>query len=115
MSMPRLTKIEEVDQKAIDEIVERIVESVNPEKIILFGSHAYGEPRNGSDLDLLVVMKSALPRYKRAIPIYQALTGLLIPKDILVYTSEEIDAWSEVPQAFISTVMRKGQVIYEKK
>lgn len=110
-----LTKIEEVDRSVIEEVVKRIVEEVQPEKIILFGSYAYGRPCEGSDLDILVVMESTLPRYKRSVPIYKALTGLLVPKDVLVYTPQEIEAWSAVPQAFITTVVQRGQVVYEKK
>jgi len=96
--------------------VKRIVSAVDPEKIILFGSHAYGKPKKGSDLDLLVVVKeSSLPRYRRSVPIYKALAGILIPKDILVYTEKEIEEWSNVPLAFITTIIRKGKVIYERQ
>lgn len=80
-----------------------------------FGSYAYGTPHKGSDLDIVTVMHSDLPRYKRSVPIYRALAGLLIPKDVLVYTPEEIEEWSDVPQAFITTVIKKGKVIYEKE
>jgi len=113
--MMGLTRVKQVDESLLQEVVKRIVESVDPEKIILFGSYAYGEPHEGSDLDILVVMNSDLPRYKRSVPIYQALAGLLIPKDVLVYTPEEIEAWKDVPQAFITTILKKGRVIYEKK
>ena len=113
--MTALTRIKEIDRPLIEEVVKRIVRSVQPEKIILFGSFAYGQPHKDSDLDILVVMESDLPRYKRSVPIYRALAGLLIPKDVLVYTPQEIEAWSTVPQAFITTVMREGQIIYEKK
>ena len=98
----------------LGEVVRRIVEVADPEKIILFGSYAYGKPRGGSDLDILVVMDSDLPRYKRSVPIYKALADLLIPMDILVYTPQEIEDWSDVPQAFITSILRKGKVIYEK-
>lgn len=110
-----LRRIDKVDDSFIREVVDRIVETVHPERIILFGSHAYGSPHRGSDLDVVVVMRSELPRYKRSVPIYRALAGLLIPKDVLVYTPEEIEEWSDVPQAFITTVIRKGKVIYEEK
>ncbi|MBT9169734.1 MAG: hypothetical protein DDT18_00069 [Actinobacteria bacterium] len=83
--MTELTQIKTVDRAVIDEVVRRIVERVRPQKIILFGSYAYGRPHADSDLDILVVMESELPRYKRAVPIYRALAGLLIPKDVLVY------------------------------
>ena len=104
-----------VHGSVLKEVVKRIVQAVNPEKIVLFGSYAYGYPHEDSDLDLLVIVDSKLPRYKRAVPIYRALAGILIPKDVLVYTPEEVAAWKAVPQAFITQVVQKGQVIYEKK
>lgn len=109
-----LGKIAQVDDELLKEIVSRIVNAVHPERIVLFGSYAYGMPKDESDLDILVILHSELPRYKRSVPIYKALTGLLVPKDILVYTPEEIEDWSEVPQAFITTILKKGKVIYEK-
>ena len=112
----KLIKVEKVDEEFLKEVVRRIVSAVDPVKIILFGSHAYGKPKKGSDLDLLVVVKeSSLPRYKRSVPIYKALAGILIPKDIVVYTEKEIEEWSNVPLAFITTIIRKGKVIYEKQ
>ena len=112
----KLIKVEKVDEEFLKEVVKRIVSAVDPEKIILFGSHAYGKPKKGSDLDLLVVVKeSSLPRYRRSVPIYKALAGILIPKDILVYTEKEIEEWSNVPLAFITTIIRKGKVIYERQ
>lgn len=113
--MEKVIEVRRVDDALIKEIVRRIVEAVDPEKIILFGSHAYGTPTQESDLDILVVVKeSDLPRYKRSAPIYLALGGILIPKDILVYTEKEIEEWSEVPRAFITTIIKKGKVVYEK-
>ena len=109
-----VTRIQEVDHAVIQEIVDRIVASVNPRKIILFGSHAYGKPHADSDVDILVIMESPLPRYKRAVPIYNALAGLLVPKDIVAYTPEEVEKWSDVPQAFITSIMNKGKILYEK-
>ena len=111
----KLIDVEEVDEELLKEVVRRIVSAVDPEKIILFGSHAYGKAKKGSDLDLLVVVKeSSLPRYKRSVPIYKALAGILVPKDIIVYTEKEIEEWRNVPLAFITTI-GKGKVIYEKQ
>jgi len=98
----------------LEEIVRRIVKVADPDRIILFGSFAYGNPHEESDIDLLVVMNSELPRYKRSVPIYKALADLLIPIDIIVYTPQEIEEWSDVPQAFITSILKKGKVIYEK-
>ncbi len=113
--MQELKQIRRFDQAVMDEIVRRIVQQVDPERIVLFGSYARGNPHRESDVDLLVVMETDLPRHKRSVPIYRALAGLLLPKDVLVYTPEEIRAWQEVPQAFITTALREGRVLYEKK
>ena len=110
-----LKKITKVDKTLIDDVKNRIVAAVDPEKIILFGSYAYGKPSKNSDLDILVIMKSNLPRYKRSIPIYKALAGMLIPKDIIVYTPREVEEWDNVPQAFVTTAMTRGEKIYEKE
>lgn len=105
-----------ITQKQIEEIIKRIIDNYNPEKIILFGSYAYGHPTEDSDLDLLVVKDSNLPRYKRAREIRRHLWGITdIPKDIIVYTQEEIDAWGKVEEAFITNVVKKGKVLYENK
>lgn len=105
-----------VTQRQIKEIIKRIVNNYNPEKIILFGSYAYGHPTKDSDLDLLVVKRSNLPRYKRAREIRKYLWGITgIPKDILVYTQEEIDEWGKVKEAFITNIMKRGKILYENK
>jgi len=49
-----LKKIKRVDERLLKEIVNRIVNKVHPDKIILFGSYAYGKPKDGSDLDILI-------------------------------------------------------------
>jgi predicted nucleotidyltransferase len=103
-------------QEQIDKIIQLIIDNYKPEKIILFGSHAYGEPTKDSDLDLLIVRDSSLPRYKRAREIRKFLWGIAdIPKDIMVYTQAEIDDWQEVEQAFITQIVRNGKVLYEDK
>ena len=106
-----------ISQKHIEEIIERIASNYKPEKVILFGSYAYGTATEESDLDLLVIVKSSKqPRYQRARGIRKHLWGIAdIPKDILVYTEEEIKEWKEVEEAFITSIMKKGKVLYENK
>jgi len=116
MKETQLIKVEKVDQKLLDEIVRRILRAVNPLKIILFGSWAYGTPRKGSDLDILVVVDNlTISRRKMRIKIRGLLRDFLIPKDVVVVTHEDIEEWGNVPQAFITTIERKGRIIYERK
>jgi uncharacterized protein len=95
-------------------MIRRILATGQPQKIILFGSRARGEARPDSDYDLLLIEPSALPRYKRAARYRRALVGVAPAKDILVWTPEEVAEWCNVPNAFITTVMREGLVLYEQ-
>jgi predicted nucleotidyltransferase len=109
-----LVSISTLTPSFLQEIVRRIVDTVDPARIILFGSYAYGIPHKDSDVDILVIMETDRPRHKRPAAINRALAGLLIPKDILVYTPGEIDDWKDVPQAFVTQVLKKGVVVYDK-
>jgi len=112
----KLIKVEKVDEEFLKEVVGRIVSAVDPEKIILFGSHAYGMPKKGSDLDIMVVVKDEVEsRREVASEVYGALCGLLIPKDVVVVRQKDIEEWKDVPQAFITRVISKGRVLYEKQ
>ncbi len=104
-------------QLQIDEIVQRIANNYILQKIILFGSYAYGEPSENSDLDLLVIVKdSEQPRYKRAREIRKQLWGISdVPKDIIVYTEDEVKDWKNVDAAFITKIIKQGRVLYENK
>jgi uncharacterized protein len=107
--------MQNIDNLLINKIVNRIVDTVHPEKIVLFGSHARGAQKQGSDIDLLVIANSTEPRYRRSSPLYGALSDIMIPMDIMVYSPEEIQEWSQVRQAFVTTALREGKVLYENK
>ncbi len=103
-----------VDEAKLQEIVRRLVEALDPDKIILFGSRARGETHAQSDVDLLIIKPSTEPRHRRAGEAYRALTGIGVPKDLLWYTPEEVDEWSGVRQHVIGQAIRQGRVLYEK-
>jgi predicted nucleotidyltransferase len=110
-----LIKPKKVDDALISTIAKRIKEAVKPLKIILFGSYATGKANADSDIDILIVAgKSGISKNHIASKAYGALAGVLIPKDIVVCTEKEIKDWSNVPQAFVTTAIAEGKVIYEK-
>lgn len=96
-------------------VVKRIRRAVQPEKIILFGSRARGDARPDSDFDLLIIKQSRQPRYRRAGPIYAALADIPAEVEVIVYTPHEIRQWRNVPQAFVTTAMNEGKVLYERQ
>lgn len=101
-----------ITNELIQEIKNRIVSAVHPEKIVLFGSYAYGTPTKDSDLDLLVIMPSDEPMHKRVLQIRKLLRDFRVPKDIIVYTPQEVEKWKNVTNAFITSIIKKGKVIY---
>jgi uncharacterized protein len=101
-----------VTREQIEQIVNRVVTNYHPEKIILFGSYAYGEPKEHSDIDLVIIKDSNLPRYQRGREVRKYLRGMKVAVDLVVYTREEVEKWKHVKPAFISTVFEKGEVLY---
>ena len=98
----------------LKEVVQRILSVRRPAAIILFGSSARHQTREDSDLDLLIIEQhNSLPRYRRAVDYRMALLGIDRDIDLVVYTPEEIREWSSVPNAFITTILREGRVLYE--
>jgi len=98
----------------LQEAVRRLRKAVMPERIILFGSRARGDGRPDSDFDLLVIAESDEPRWVRSAPLYTLLADLPAEVEILVYTPEEVREWEGVPQAFLTTAVREGKVLYAK-
>lgn len=104
-----------VDETLLQEIVRRLVDAIDPDRIILFGSRARGDARSDSDVDLLVIKDSDEPPHRRVIPAYRALTGLGVPKDIIWRTPDEVRDWSQVRNYVTTRALREGRVLYEKR
>jgi predicted nucleotidyltransferase len=97
----------------LDEAVDRLVKEFHPEKIILFGSYAWGTPHADSDVDLLVIVDSAdLPPTRRAARAYKCLRGLRIPVEVIVSTWDEVDRYRDVPSSLTRKILKKGKVLY---
>jgi predicted nucleotidyltransferase len=97
-----------------NELIRKIVESVHPDKIILFGSYAYGQPSENSDLDLLVVLKDFNSKIEEKRRIRKALYDIKMPKDILVVKSDEFDFYKNESGSVIMEAAKKGITFYDK-
>jgi predicted nucleotidyltransferase len=102
----------------IENIVEDIVNEVDPEKIILFGSFAKGNQDQDSDLDLLIIEKAPFTknrsRRREIQRIREKLSKYRIPKDILVYDKLEFEYWKDSVNHIIANSLRDGKILYER-
>ena len=102
-------------EQTIEEMARRIVQGFDPERIILFGSHARGTPDVDSDVDLLVVMDlNGETKRDREIAIRLALRGLGVPKDVVVVTPDEARMYADVVGTIVHPAMRDGRVLYQR-
>ncbi len=102
-----------ITEEQIQAVVRRIVEGYAPDRIILFGSYAYGEPTEDSDLDLLVVKSGLGPtRQERALAVRRLVRGVGVPMDILVRTPTEVIAATEVRFSIEAQASAKGRLLY---
>ncbi len=101
-------------RKYISEIVERITKRFEVEKIILFGSYAYGNPHRYSDIDLFIQMEGKERPIKRRLKIAQLFKDREVPMDFIVKNHFEIRNRLNLGDPFIKKIMEKGKVLYEK-
>jgi len=112
VKVPPITRRRRVPDRAIKATIAQIVERFQPDRIILFGSYAYGEPRPESDVDLLVVMDTHLRETEQAVRICQAIEyhfGL----DLIVHTPVSLAKRLELGDPFLKEIVQKGKVLYE--
>jgi excisionase family DNA binding protein len=99
---------------AIDEMVRIIVERFDPERIVLFGSHARGHAGPDSDVDLLVILEFEGSKREKQVEIGVALHDIKVPKDIVVSTPEEIARYGHLVGTVLYPALREGTVLYER-
>lgn len=103
-----------IPRRAINAIVQRIVEKFDPERVILFGSYAYGKPHRYSDVDLLVVMDTQERPLAKQLEIARALSPHPFGLDILVYAPQEVTSRLGQGDYFLREIVTRGQVVYER-
>ena len=104
-----------IDRREIEKVATYIGIVSNAESIVLFGSYARGDARENSDVDLLIIAESNLPRFKRSRELYKLLRPYSFPMDLIVYTPEEIEKGKESPISFVSRVLQEGEVVYDRR
>ena|SRR3989338_129671 len=101
-------------ESELQRILSLIVRDYQPEKVILFGSFAYGEVHEWSDIDLVLLKRTDKPFLQRLKEI-ALLTRPRVGVDFFVYTPEEFSEMTAEPTTFqYSEMLRKGKVLYER-
>ena len=100
------------DSNVLERLVRGIVATVQPLKIILFGSAARGDASQANDIDLLVVMPEGVHRRKTAQFLYKQIKGLGVPFDIIVATPEDLEKHKDNIGLIYRTVLNEGWEIY---
>jgi len=97
----------------LDEIVRRLISAYDPERVYLFGSAARGEGGPDSDYDLLLIVPDDAPAERlRARRGYEALWGLGVAVDVVIWRRSAFDARASVPTSLPATVLREGIVLH---
>jgi uncharacterized protein len=104
-----------ISETTIQQAVERIVASVHPKRVILFGSYAQGERDQGSDLDLMVIEASVPDTYQEMIRLHAAVGNIGVGVDVLVYSDTEFERRSQVPGTVLYWARKEGRVLYDAR
>ena len=98
----------------LKEMTRRLVAEFQPHQIYLFGSYAWGQPNEDSDVDLFIILpQSQLSRGERDFWARRCLRDLNMPKDVLVETQAEVDRASRVYASLESEILERGVKIYD--
>jgi len=98
------------------EVIRRLVDEFHPETIYLFGSHAWGEPNEDSDMDLLVIVPQSREKpIQRAVRAQRSLLGVKVAVDVLVKTRKEFQRYATVKASLEGQISREGKLLYGRK
>ena len=99
----------------VEAVLQRLIDAYDPERVILFGSHATGAAERESDIDLLIVKETDRRPTDRRIEVERLLSDRRIPLDILVYTPQELRDLYAAGSPFVEDVIETGRVLYMRK
>ncbi len=101
------------NKKLLNEVTRRIVASVKPQRVLLFGSAARGRMNKNSDFDMLVIMSGRVHRRQTAQKIYRNLRGAGIAVDIVVATEKDLEKYGRRAGTILKSALQEGRVVYE--
>jgi uncharacterized protein len=101
------------DKKLLAEVTRRIVASVKPRRVLLFGSAARGRMDKNSDFDVLVIMSDPVHRRQTAQKIYRNLHGTGVAVDIVVATEKDLEQYGKRPGTILKSALQEGRILYE--
>ena len=104
-----------ITENLLQEITDRIVESFDPEKVILFGSRSTDTSRADSDVDLLVIMEASGSPIQRAVEVKRACRPRFVSMDVLVKTPDEVETRLDQGSFFLREILEQGKVLYERQ
>jgi len=104
-------------KNTIFKIVEKIKEEYRPEKIILFGSYAYGTPNKNSDVDLFILKSTKKNRIDRFVEVKRIIYDpkIKLVFSPLVYTPKEVKGRISLGDDFVKEILEKGEVLYVRQ
>jgi predicted nucleotidyltransferase len=100
-------------KKLLAEVTRRIVSSVKPQRVLLFGSAARGRMNKSSDFDVLVIMHEPVHRRQTAQKIYRDLRGTGIAVDIIVATEKDLEKYGQRAGTILKSALQEGRILYE--
>jgi predicted nucleotidyltransferase len=109
-----LERTEDERSELLAEITRRIRAVSDPQRIILFGSYARGEPGPDSDLDLLVIKDEVDSTRAEAARIYRALADLSVPIDIVVVRTAYVQRYGDLIGTVVRPALHEGKVLYAR-
>jgi len=106
--------VEKETKQKIQAIADKIAREYKPEKIILFGSYAWGEPHKDSDLDFFIIKKTNDPMLKRMTDVGRLFLRCDFPMDFIVYTPEQLEKRKKMQDQFVTQIINNGELLYAK-
>lgn len=110
--------LDRVTDQMLRQMVATIVAVAQPERVVLFGSQARGDARDDSDVDLVVIQplpfSQTRSRRAEAARVYAALARFKVPKDILLYSRDEVERLSASRTHLLARALDEGKVMYER-